>query len=88
MSQLDYPPREYPGQAPCYACEGSGYEWEHGNDWDSGPWSHQTNVHCEHCNGTGVVDAPLVTLEELEFLAEEEAAAKCHSLTPSRSSTA
>lgn len=58
---------EYPGQAPCPACfESSGYVWGHGNDWNSGPWSHQTNIPCNHCNGTGTVDSPLVTLEDLE----------------------
>ena len=67
---------EYPGQAPCPACfESSGYEWEHGNDWDSGPWSHQTNIPCRHCNGTGTVDSPLATLEDLEDAAADEAEA-------------
>lgn len=48
----------------CPACfESSGYVWEHGNDWDSGPWSHQTNIPCRECGGTGhvpcdVADAP------------------------------
>lgn len=64
----------YPGQAPCPACfESSGYVWEHGNDWNSGPWSHQTNIPCKHCNGTGTVDSQLVTLEDLEDLAADEA---------------
>lgn len=66
---------EYPGQAPCPACfESSGYVWEHGNDWNSGPWSHQTNIPCRECHGTGIVECPLVTLEDLENMAAEEAA--------------
>lgn len=65
---------EYPGQAPCPACfESSGYIWEHGNDWESGPWSHQTNIPCKHCNGAGTVDSPLATLADLEALADDEA---------------
>lgn len=65
----------YPGQAPCPHCfESSGYVWEHGNDWDSGPWSHQTNIQCRECSGTGTVDSPLATLEDLEELAAEEGA--------------
>lgn len=65
---------EYPGQAPCPACfESSGYVWEHGNDWNSGPWSHQTNIPCRYCNGTGTVDSLLVTLDDLENLAADEA---------------
>lgn len=74
----DMCPRDpYPGQAPCPACfESSGYVWEHGNDWDSGPWSNQTNIRCQHCNGTGTVDAPLATLDDLEELAFEEAEAR------------
>lgn len=57
---------EYPGQAPCPGCfESSGYVWEHGHDWNTGPWSHQTNIRCRECNGTGTVDCPLITLEDL-----------------------
>lgn len=68
---------EYPGQAPCPACfESSGYVWEHGNDWNSGPWSHQTNIPCRHCNGTGTVEAPLVTLDDLKALAADETRAE------------
>lgn len=64
---------EYPGQGPCPACfESSGYIWEHGNDWDSGPWSHQTNIPCRHCNGSGTVNSPLATLDDLENEAAEE----------------
>lgn len=67
----------YPGQAPCPHCyESSGYVWEHGNDWNSGPWSNQTNIPCKHCNGTGSVDAPLVTLDDLEELAMDEVEGK------------
>lgn len=47
------------GQCACpYCFESSGYVWEHGNDWESGPWSHQTNIPCGHCNGTGVYEEP------------------------------
>lgn len=68
----------YPGQAPCPHCfESSGYVWEHGNDWNSGPWSHQTNIPCKHCNGTGTVDSPLVTADDLDNLAAEEAPRRC-----------
>lgn len=42
--------------APCpYCFESSGYQWEHGNDWESGPWSNQTNIPCGGCDGTGLV---------------------------------
>jgi len=41
---------------PCPHCfESSGYVWEHGNDWNSGPWSHQTNIPCPKCDGAGVI---------------------------------
>ena len=71
-------PDEYPGQAPCPHCfESSGYVWEHGNDWNSGPWSHQTNIPCKYCNGTGTVDSPLVTADDLDNLAAEEAPRRC-----------
>lgn len=41
---------------PCPVCfESSGYVWEHGNDWESGPWSNQTNIPCRHCEGAGCV---------------------------------
>lgn len=67
---------DYPGQSPCPHCfESSGYIWEHGNDWHSGPWSHQTNIPCKHCNGTGTVEAPLATLEDLENESAEREAA-------------
>lgn len=57
----------YPGYAPCPCCfESSGYVWEHGNDWESGPWSHQTNIPCRECNGTGMVEAEPITLEDLD----------------------
>lgn len=69
---------EYPGQAPCPHCfESSGYVWEHGNDWSSGPYSVQTNIPCKHCNGTGTVDSPLVTPDDLDNLAAEEAPHRC-----------
>ncbi len=42
--------------APCpYCFESSGYVWEHGTDWESGPWSHQTNIPCSECHGSGLV---------------------------------
>ena len=42
--------------APCpYCFESSGYVWEHGHDWESGPWSNQTNIPCAECHGTGLV---------------------------------
>lgn len=54
-------------QSPCPHCfESSGYVWEHGNDWDSGPWSNQTNIQCRYCEGTGFVDSEPVTLDDLE----------------------
>lgn len=69
---------DYPGQAPCPHCfESSGYIWEHGNDWNSGPWSHQTNIPCRHCNGTGTVDSPLVTEDDLDNMAAEETPRRC-----------
>ncbi len=55
------------GYAPCPHCfESSGYVWEHGHDWESGPWSHQTNTPCPACHGTGLVDADIRTLDDLE----------------------
>lgn len=63
----------YPGQAPCPSCfESSGYIWEHGNDRNTGPWSVQTTIQCKHCNGTGTVDAPLATMDDLENLSADE----------------
>lgn len=42
--------------APCPACfESCGSVVEHGNDWNSGPYTHQTNIPCGVCNGTGLV---------------------------------
>lgn len=56
----------FPGLAPCPACfESSGYVWEHGNDWNSGPWSVQTNIPCRVCNGTGNVECEDATDAEL-----------------------
>lgn len=61
------PPEPTAGFAPCPACfESSGYVWEHGNDWESGPWSHQTNIPCRECNGTGLVEAEVRSLEDME----------------------
>lgn len=43
-------------QQPCPDCyESSGYVWEFGNDWEGGPWGHQTNIPCKTCLGAGVV---------------------------------
>lgn len=54
------------GIASCLACfESSGYVWEHGNDWNGGPWSHQTNIPCRVCLGTGYVEAEDATDAEL-----------------------
>jgi hypothetical protein len=61
----------YPGYGPCPHCfESCGYVVEHGNDWNSGPYSHQTNIPCPVCHGTGEVEASPVTLDDLD---EEEA---------------
>lgn len=62
----------YDSLAPCPVCfESCGYVVEHGNDWNSGPWSHQTNIPCRQCNGLGYVFAEVVTLEDLEARAGE-----------------
>lgn len=46
----------YEPYAPCPACfESCGYVVDHGNDWESGPWTHQTNIPCRFCNGDGEV---------------------------------
>ncbi len=46
---------------PCPCCfESSGYEWQHGTDWESGPWSVQTNIPCRECNGSGLVPGDTV----------------------------
>lgn len=67
-----HPLAQEPGLAPCPHCfESSGYVWEHGNDWESGPWSHQTNTPCSYCAGSGVVDEPRaiedMTSDEVAF---------------------
>lgn len=60
-------------QSDCPHCfESSGYVWEHGNDWNDGPWSHQTNIPCRYCEGTGKIDSEPVTLDDLEQQQEEE----------------
>lgn len=53
--------------SPCPHCfESSGYVWEHGTSWETGPWSHQTNIPCRECNGTGVVEEyEQATLDDL-----------------------
>lgn len=64
----------YNGQAPCPHCfESSGYVWEHGNDWNSGPWSHQTNIPCSYCDGTGSVEDEPMTLDDMDEAFGEEA---------------
>lgn len=57
--------RETLVECPC-CFESSGYVWEHGNDWATGPWSVQTNIPCKECNGTGFVEAEPLTLDDLE----------------------
>jgi hypothetical protein len=60
--------------APCPCCfESSGYVWEHGNDWESGPWSNQTNIPCSFCNGTGLVpcDEPTTPDDREDDYAED-----------------
>lgn len=52
-------------ECPC-CFESSGYVWEHGNDWDTGPWSVQTTTRCGKCNGTGFVEAEPLTIDDLE----------------------
>lgn len=48
----------YEPYAPCPHCfESCGYLVEFGNDWNSGPWSNQTNIPCRYCDGTGLVRA-------------------------------
>lgn len=39
-------------------------EWAKNAAWESGPWSHQTNIPCRECNGTGMVEAEPITLED------------------------
>ena len=66
---------EYPGQAPCPACfESSG----HPARIVPASWTDPSYAEpdygrtCEECNGTGTVDAPLVTLDDLENEAADE----------------
>lgn len=60
-------------QSDCPHCfESSGYVWEHGNDWNTGPWSNQTNIPCRYCEGTGKVDSGPATLDDLEQRQAEE----------------
>ena len=69
---------EYPGQAPCPNCfESSGYvsrtisaTW-YEPAWEDTDYSRP----CPVCNGTGTVDSPLATLDDLENLAADEAEA-------------
>jgi hypothetical protein len=69
---------EYQGQAPCPHCfESSGYAARvHQATWYEPAWEDSDPTRpCPYCNGTGTVDSELVTLEDLEELAFEEAAA-------------
>lgn len=55
----------------CPHCfESSGYVWQHGNDWNSGPYSVQTNEPCRECNGTGLLRVESSYPECAEELAE------------------
>ena len=64
--------------APCPHCfESSGYVWVHGNDWNSGPWSHQTNIPCRECEGRGYVDAEDATDDELFAIFDDAMDALC-----------
>lgn len=59
--------------APCPVCfESCGFHVEHGYDWDSGPYSHQTRIPCSECNGTGLVpcDAPTAPNDRADDFAE------------------
>lgn len=68
---LGPPPDEADVYVPCPCCfESSGYVWQHGNDWESGPWSVQTNVPCRECNGTGSLWVEASYPECAEELAE------------------
>jgi hypothetical protein len=65
----------YEPHAPCPSCfESSGYVWEHGTDRETGPWSHQTNIPCSYCNGTGLVpcDEPTAPDDREDDFAEPE----------------
>lgn len=54
------------GLAPCPSCfESCGYVCEHGNDWHSGPYTHQTAIPCRECGGSGYVEAEEATDAEL-----------------------
>lgn len=38
----------YPGYAPCQHCfESCGFVCEFGNDWNDGPYVHQTRIPCQ-----------------------------------------
>jgi hypothetical protein len=54
------------GLAPCPHCfESCGYVVVHGNDWNSGPWTHQMTIPCRVCEGTGHVEMEDATDDEL-----------------------
>jgi hypothetical protein len=70
---------QYPGQDPCPHCfESSGYMGRvHAATWWEPAWEDADPTRpCPHCNATGVVDSPLVTLDDLEELAADEADVK------------
>lgn len=57
----------YPGYAPCPHCfESCGFVCEFGNDWNDGPYVHQTRIPCSECEGTGMVEAEPITLDDLD----------------------
>jgi hypothetical protein len=63
---FDMPSQPQRGLAPCPHCfESCGYVCEHGNDWNSGPWTNQTNIPCSVCEGTGHVPMEDATDDEL-----------------------
>jgi hypothetical protein len=57
----------YPGYAPCPHCfESCGFVCEFGTDWNDGPYVHQTRIPCRECEGTGMVEAEPITMEDLD----------------------
>jgi hypothetical protein len=66
---------EYPGHAPCPACfESSGHPVRIvPASWTDPSYAEPDYGRvCEECNGTGTVDSPLVTLDDLENEAAEQ----------------
>jgi hypothetical protein len=57
----------YPGYGPCPHCfESCGFVCEFGNDWNDGPYVHQTRIPCRECEGTGYVEAEPITLDDFD----------------------